>query len=92
MVYKPRNKLSGHNLHLLWKKFPSAWWVDLSRNQISDIEAVFPLALGHLNLTGNDIKEKDIAYIAKSFILRLSLSIDFRTSDTGSRNRALVRA
>lgn len=64
--------------------------MDLSRNQITDLDAVFPLALGYMNLIGNDIQEKDLSFVSKSYILRLSLSIDFKTSDIESKNRALV--
>ena len=73
-IYLPHNKISESMLNNLWKKFPSAWWIDLSNNKFSGLPGPFPLVLGLLNLSGNAIKKSDLSSLTRTHILRLHLS------------------
>lgn len=61
--------LSTISLYILYR-------VNLSKNCLSDLCSIFPLALGSLDLTDNtNIQEKDYPFITKSHILRLSINL-----------------
>jgi len=75
-VYLSRNLISESALEILWKQFPSIWWVDLSYNAIQSLSIHYPLALGLLNLSGNKIDiEMNLPFLSSIHILRLHLNI-----------------
>ena len=63
--------------------------VNLSKNEISDLSSLLPVALGELNMSGNFLKDRDLSYISNSHILRLTLSFDFQSSQ--DKGKALVQ-
>ena len=71
----PHNRLISSQISTIWKKFPSAWWVDLSHNNLKGLDASFPLALGLLALDGNDISNADFSNLIGTHILRLKITV-----------------
>lgn len=71
----PHNRLLSNQISTIWKKFPSAWWVDLSHNNVKGLESGFPMALGALNLAGNDVKNSDLSHLIEVHILRLKVTV-----------------
>ncbi len=70
------NKLNINAVDQCWMKFPSAWWIDFSHNEISSLQTSFPLALGSLNLVGNSFAKADISSLKQVHILRLKVLVD----------------
>lgn len=77
IIFLQNNQLASEALSVLWKKFPNAWWVDLSFNRVSNLMGKVPKALGLLNLYGNDIKTTDLPLLADCHILRLHVPVSF---------------
>lgn len=79
LINLANNRIGGvHSpTRLLWNKFPSAWWVDLCSNNISQFEQEgFPLALGYLNVRNNDqLNTMDKLRFCNSLVLRLNAPI-----------------
>ena len=76
-LYVSRNLLSESALEILWKQFPSLWWIDLSFNAIQSLSIQYPLALGLLNLLGNNKidLESNLSFLSSLHILRLHATI-----------------
>lgn len=68
------NKLTSASIQRLWQMFPSAWWIDLSDNNIKDFDFPLPVVLGSLSLTGNTMDAKELETLAKVHILRIKLT------------------
>lgn len=69
---------ASHNnlqfLDVLWYEFPSAWWIDVSFNQISGLNYdTLPYVLGSLNLSSNEIGLENLYVLRSINILRLTL-------------------
>jgi hypothetical protein len=70
---------ASHNnlksVDVVWFKLcPSAWWIDASFNQITDINMeLLPYALGSLNLSSNCLSLKNLCSLRSTYILRLTL-------------------
>ena len=59
----------------VWSKLcPSAWWIDASFNQITEINMeLLPYAMGSLNLSSNCLLLKNLHALRSTYILRLTL-------------------
>lgn len=68
------NRLATDSITTLWKKFPSAWWVDLSNNQLHSLDGQYPRALGSLNVSGNALQLATLSNLVHTHILRLHVS------------------
>lgn len=79
-----QNHLNSEALNDLWKVFPLAWWINLTQNQITQLDTLeyIPLLLGSLQVTNNpinivssnEVQEKLYKRFVSHHILRLSLS------------------
>lgn len=59
----------------VWFKLcPSAWWIDASFNQITEINMeLLPYAMGSLNLSSNSLLLRSLQALRSTYILRLTL-------------------
>jgi hypothetical protein len=70
---------ASHNnlksIDVVWFKLcPSAWWIDASFNQITEINMeLLPYAMGSLNLSSNCLSLKNLCALRSTYILRLKL-------------------
>lgn len=69
------NNIEADSITPLWKKFPSAWWVDLSHNNLLSLEGHYPRVVGSFNVSGNALKLSALSSLLHTHILRLHVSL-----------------
>lgn len=78
-LYLSYNYLTEKDLSSIWNSFPSIWWLTISFNQIKSLSAIsYPLALGLLDLIGNDLQQQplELIHLSSIHLLRLNIEIN----------------
>jgi hypothetical protein len=75
IIYLQHNSLQSEAFPVLWKKFPNAWWVDLSHNRVSALVGKIPRAIGLLNLFGTNVTLINLSTLSCAHILRLHVPV-----------------